>query len=408
MEKLYLEFDISEEEKPVVNEIFEDFVSAHYLNLPEVDERSILLQDNDTFLQSGKDEFPFEFIGFSVTKRCNFACRYCIAGANASMDTSQDFKEDKLLEHISRFADELISNGKTQLAVGFTGGEPLMYWDKLRPVLDEIYKKYQSKLDVKFMMNTNVSLVTPEIAAYFGQHKITISTSLDGVSEWNDKVRVYKGGAPTFDSIMTGVKNLRNHGVECKGFYLTLTKSNFDFDVDELFKFAVENEFSSITIEPDLVSAVEIDIDLICEKLKQCVLKGKELGINVVGFWKRPFENMKDYNETRKGFCRALDFKSIVVDRDGYISPCGYSTVKIAKVDKYADLVHNAEYMEFIRQNLRGNIEKCKDCVIEGICKGGCLISRETSQDNDEVFNYRCSIYLKMTDYLLEQAAFGE
>ncbi len=160
-----------------------------------------------------------------------------------------------------------------------------------------------------------------------------------------------------------------------------------------------------ITIEPDLVDVVEVDIDELCNKLIRCYDIAKDNGIEIIGFWKRPFNNMFDYNDSTNGFCRALDFKSIVVDKEGCIAPCGYSVTKITKIDRFANLMDNEAYREYIYKNLRGNIEKCKGCKIEGICKGGCLISRESPHD-DKVFEYRCELYKKMTDYLLMRADF--
>lgn len=183
-----------------------------------------------------------------------------------------------------------------------------------------------------------------------------------------------------------------------------MTKDNFDFNINELIKFAKDNRFESITIEPDLVNVLELDAVAICNRLIECYRYGKQNQIDVIGFWKRPYNNMVDFSESTNGFCRALDSKSIVVDKNGYISPCGYSHLKISKFENFNDIIKDDRYKDFIKNNLRGNIDKCKGCKIEGVCKGGCLISREISQDNEEVFNYRCNIYLKMTELLLKES----
>lgn len=369
------------------------------------DERKIIEEDNIRRMNACNNSFPFEFIGFSVTKKCNFACKYCIAGSNTIRNDNQDFPLEVLYENISKFAEELIENGKSTLNIGFTGGEPLTYWNNLRKVIIRVFSKYRNDLDINIFINTNLSLMTEEIASFFEEYNFHPSTSLDGVENWNDKVRIYKSGAGTFLDIVSGIKTLRKHNVLCDGFYITLTKDNFGFDINELIRFAKENDFVSITIEPDLVDIIDISISELCDKLIECYEIGKENGIDVVGFWKRPFNNMFNYEDSSSGFCRALDFKSIVVDREGFIAPCGYSITKITKTDKYAKLMKNESYRNYIYNNLRGNIEKCKGCRIEGMCKGGCLISREAAH-NDKVFEYRCELYKKMTDLLLRHAEF--
>lgn len=148
-------------------------------------------------------------------------------------------------------------------------------------------------------------------------------------------------------------------------------------------------------------------MDKICNKLMECHRICTQRQIEVAGFWKRPYRNMVDFSNSTNGFCRALDARSIVVDKEGYITPCGYSDLKLSKVDNFKDIVKDERYIDFISRNLRGAIPKCKGCDIEGICKGGCLISREVEQNDDKVFEYRCEIYLKMTKMLLKESQFN-
>lgn len=404
MRELIVEMGITKEELPIVEEIFEDFIYAKLLVHSETDERLLLEKDNEQYIREKNKGFPFEFIGFSVTKKCNFACKYCIAGANVKRQDA-DFAPEILYDYISRFAEELLEHNKNKLNIGFTGGEPLTYWIKLKPVIEQIYINYSDKLIIEISMNTNLSLMTDEIADDFAKYNILPYTSIDGVEIVSNRVRVYKDGQKPYNDILRGIETVRKHGIECNSFYLTLTRDNFDFDVDELISFISENSFNSVTIEPDLINVVDIDMNSLCDKLMECYEKAKDKGIDINGFWKRPFNNMFDYNDSSNGFCRALDFKSIVIDKDGYISPCGYSDTKISKLQKYEDIVKDESYQNYICRNLRGEIEECKGCELEGMCKGGCLISRENTLDC-MVFQYRCGIYKNMTRNLLLSAKF--
>lgn len=406
IENLIEELDIQKEELEIVNDILKDFTDSYFLVKEGVNERSILKQHNDDFVEEIIKDFPFEFIGFSVTDKCNFACEYCIAGANVTKNEYSFFGKDNLKLYITKFAEELIDNDKTKMGIGFTGGEPLLYWKEIESIIEKIFEEFSSKLDIKIYINTNASLITNDIASAFCKYNVKPYTSLDGISDWNNKVRVYKGGKNTFDDILKGINILRNHNVSCNSFYLTLTKGNFNFNVKELMEFAKNNEFNSITIEPDLINVLDLDIDKICDKLMECYEMGIQNNIEIEGFWKRPFNNMVDFSHSTNGFCRALDSRSIVINKEGYISPCGYSKLKIAKIGKYKNLVKDERYITFIKNNLRGNIKECKDCRIEGTCKGGCLISREQNQKDNVVFDYRCKIYLIMTDKLLKEAKF--
>lgn len=398
--------NINNDEYEIVSEIIQDFLEAKYLLKSKEDERIILIEDNNKFMEISTNSFPFDFIGFSVTNRCNFACKYCIAGANVLKESYIDFDKEKLKSYLIEFADILIDSKKNKINIGFTGGEPLLYWEELKNIIEEFYEKYASKLEIEIAINTNVSLVTNEIARFFEKYKITPSTSLDGIDIWNNKVRVYKNGKNTFQDIMEGIHILRKNNVVCESFYLTLTKENFEFNIIQLIEFAKQNGFKSITIEPDLINIVDIDTEQLCEKIFKCYKMGIENGIEISGFWKRPYDNMVDYKKSSNGFCGALSLKSIVIDKDGFIEPCGYSSLKIEKISELKKLATNDKYKNFIMKNLRGNIEKCKGCRIEGVCKGGCLISREIDKQTDDIFQYRCSIYLKMTELLLKEGTY--
>lgn len=407
LEEIYSELRVCEDETEIVNEIVEDFISTNYIVDILQDERKKIKEDNEKYMMGIDVDFPFEFIGFSITKKCNFSCKYCIAGSNVADFESLDFDRDKMVFYISKFADELIFFKKEKLSIGFTGGEPLIFWKDLKYVLDKIYERYSNKLVIDISINTNLSLMTPEIAKYFKLRDIHPFTSLDGTQEWNNKVRTYKNGRGTFNDIIRGINYLKDQGIICKSFYLTLTENNFDFEEDKLLQFADEHGFESITIEPDLIEVLNLDVDLICSKLFSVYQKAQKYNIDINGFWKRPYNNLFSYEESRSGFCRALDFKSIVVDRDGFLSPCGYSKIKLSKIENFYDLKYNEQYVSFIKSNLRGNILQCKDCQIEGVCKGGCLISREDTEKKN-VFDYRCLLYKKMTHLLLEHSDFVE
>ena len=405
-EDIFEEFNLTSESRIVVRTIIEDLKDSYYLIKESDDEEKILQNKNKEFVKKACEGFPFEFIGFNITHRCNFACKYCIAGANKIIEEENVFEKEKIKYYIFKFANELIENKKSTLNIGFTGGEPLLRWNDFKEIVEDTYKMYSEKLNIEIFINTNVSLVTDDIAHFFATHNVHPSTSLDGVRQWNNKVRIGKNGKGTFDDIMNGIHTLRRNEVECSGFYLTLTCENFDFDVDELIQFAKNNEFRSITIEPDLVKSLAIENTRLCQKLLECYEKGQANGINITGFWKRPYKNMVDFRKSNNGFCRALGLKSIVITSNGYLSPCGYSSLELTKIHTFKELCMDERYIKFIEDNLRGNIAKCKGCPIEGTCKGGCLMSRDTNKVS--TFDYRCCLYLKMTELLLKRANFHE
>ncbi|WP_420719688.1 hypothetical protein [Streptomyces sp. NRRL WC-3618] len=52
-----------------------------------------------------------------------------------------------------------------------------------------------------------------EWARFFRDHDFLVGLSVDGPRELHDTYRVDKGGKPTFDRVMRGLRHLREHGV---------------------------------------------------------------------------------------------------------------------------------------------------------------------------------------------------
>ena len=84
-------------------------------------------------------------------------------------------------------------------------------------------------------MQTNGTLLDDEWAAFFKEHNFLIGISLDGPRELHDVYRVDKGGQPTFDRVMRGLRLLQKHGVEYN-VLTTVNRVNADYPL-EVYRF---------------------------------------------------------------------------------------------------------------------------------------------------------------------------
>jgi hypothetical protein len=71
-------------------------------------------------------------------------------------------------------------------------------------------------------MQTNGTLLDDEWAAFFKEHEFLMGISIDGPRALHDAYRVDKGGKPTFDKVLRGLRLLQKHGVD----YNVLTTVN--------------------------------------------------------------------------------------------------------------------------------------------------------------------------------------
>ena len=79
----------------------------------------------------------------------------------------------------------------------------------------ELAEKYRRPdMTILNTMQTNGTLLDDAWCEFFREHNFLIGLSIDGPRELHDIYRVDKGGQPTFDKVMRGLRLLQKHGVD--------------------------------------------------------------------------------------------------------------------------------------------------------------------------------------------------
>ncbi len=118
----------------------------------------------------------FRKLKISFGLKCNYSCEYCsqrfVPGAEVDNKT---FDLDAYLEKLySTFNFGEDGLGKV---IEFWGGEPLLYWNKIVPLAENIRKKYKK---ITFSIITNGSLITKEKADWLYDMGFYVGISHDG------------------------------------------------------------------------------------------------------------------------------------------------------------------------------------------------------------------------------------
>ena len=120
--------------------------------------------------------------------------------------------------------------------IAWQGGEPtLMGLDFYRRALELAEKYRRPGMTFLHTMQTNGTLLDDEWAAFFKEHNFLIGISLDGPRQLHDVYRVDKGGKPTFDQVMRGLRLLQKHEVEFN-VLTTVNRVNGDYPL-EVYRF---------------------------------------------------------------------------------------------------------------------------------------------------------------------------
>ena len=166
---------------------------------------------------------------------CNLDCAYCFFLDKEHLYPGSQFRmTDEVLEQYIRQLIE--SHRADQVTIAWQGGEPtIMGLDFYRQAMDLAEKYRRPGMTFLHTMQTNGTLLNDDWCAFFKEHNFLIGISIDGPAELHDIYRVDKGGQPTFDKVMRGIRLLQKHGVEFN-ILTTVNRVNGDYPL-EVYRF---------------------------------------------------------------------------------------------------------------------------------------------------------------------------
>ncbi len=127
---------------------------------------------------------------FVVTLRCDHSCQYCQVSRQSENKVAFDMTVDmaeKALAIVFRSPNPAIK-------IEFQGGEPLLNFDLIKHIVHraKAINEMQNR-DLQFVITTTLSLVDDEILAFCKDHKIYLSSSLDGPEDLHNRNRPRPG-----------------------------------------------------------------------------------------------------------------------------------------------------------------------------------------------------------------------
>lgn len=145
---------------------------------------------------------------------CNMACAYCYYLEKSKLynELPRQIMTDELLE---RFTKEYIQ-AQTMNEVLFTwhGGETLMRPLGFYQKALKYQQKYAGGKRIDNCIQTNGTMLTDEWCRFLKQNNWLVGLSIDGPQEFHDEYRRMRGGQPSFNKVMKGIRLLNKYGVE--------------------------------------------------------------------------------------------------------------------------------------------------------------------------------------------------
>jgi len=183
---------------------------------------------------------------FVVTLRCDHSCPYCQVSRQSEDKAAFDMTRgtaDKALDIVFR-------SPSPGLKIEFQGGEPLLNFDLIKYIVEHAEARNESAGRVlQFVCATTLSLATREILEYCRDHKILLSSSLDGPQDLHDKNRP-RIGRNSYEKFVDGLTRAREIvGWDSVSALMTTTHSSLT-RVTEIIDEYISQGFSSIFLRP--------------------------------------------------------------------------------------------------------------------------------------------------------------
>jgi len=343
---------------------------------------------------------------------CNLACRYCFFLSKEALYPGSPFRmSDAMLEAYIR---QLIESHRTpEVTVAWQGGEPtLMELDCFRRSIafEEKYRK--PGMTIRHTMQTNGTLLDDDWCSFFKEHDFLVGISIDGPRALHDAYRVNKGGRPTFDQVMHGLRLLQKHGVEFN-ILTTIHAANAEHPL-EVYRF-LRDEAGAQFIQ--LIPIVERENGTGFQEgstVTDRSVTGEQYGrflIAIFDEWVRRdvgtvfvqlFDTaLANWVGAPPGMCvhsptcggaLALEHNGDLYSCDHFVEP-KHLLGNIGETP-VLELVGSEQQQRFGRNKLDTLPRYCRECDVRFACHGGCPKDRFIkTPDGEAGLNYLCAGY---------------
>lgn len=356
----------------------------------------------------------FHLLAKPTGAACNLDCAYCFFLDKELLYPNSKFRMNETI--LEQYIRQLIESHKTDsVNIAWQGGEPtLMGLDFYKRAVEVVEKYRRPGMTFLHTMQTNGTLLDDEWATFFKKHDFLIGISLDGPCELHDIYRLDKGGKPTFDKVLRGVRLLQKHGVDFN-VLTTVNRVNGDYPL-EVYRFLrdeigadwmqfipvverINSDGLTLYQEGSTVS----DRSVLPEQFGQflCAIFDEWVLHDVGSVYVQTFEatlrnwlgmpssGMCVFNETC-GTGLAIEHNGDLYSCDHFVEP-NYYLGNIEK-EHLIELVASPAQLKFGLDKKDTLPNYCKECDVRFACHGECPKNRFLlTPDGEPGLNYLCS-----------------
>ncbi len=356
---------------------------------------------------------------------CNLNCKYCYFLTKERLYPDSAFRmSPDLLEVYTR--EYIAAQQVPEVTFAWQGGEPtLMGLDFFRQAV--AYQERYRKPGMKIInaLQTNAVLLDDEWCQFFKKHDFLIGASLDGPQPLHDAYRIDKGGHPTFERVMRGIRLLQEHAVEFNVLTCVhAANADHPLDVYRFLRDEVKTQFVQFIpiVERDNTTGFQ-EGETVTDRSVTAAQYGHFLNA-VFDEWVRRdvgrvFVQIFDvalaaWSGHRPGLCvfeetcgvaLAMEHNGDVFSCDHFVEPA--HLLGNIQDSLLIDLVESEKQLVFGRAKRDALPDYCLNCAVRFVCNGGCPKNRIIdTPDGAPGLNYLCAGYKAFFTHIDEPMRF--
>lgn len=322
---------------------------------------------------------PVRALALTVSQACNMACTYCYAAGGSFGGPETRMTEATAFAAIDRLIGDAPPGGAVKIA--FMGGEPML----ARPLIlaSVRYAREHAAaraVQVGFSITTNGTLLTEADADFLAEQGFTVTVSLDGGRETNDRLRPMRGGAGSFERLANRLAPLlaRADRIPLTA-RVTVTPKNINIRqvVGDLSSLG----FSSVGVSPMLTSPTgdgALKSSDFSTLLDEMIATGEDWLAATEAQQPHAFSNLATaVQELHRGKARshgcgaARDY--LAVDASGRYSACHrFVNDPLGAMGDLDNGIDHAGRARFLAERRVEAQSDCARCWARKLCGGGC------------------------------------
>lgn len=341
---------------------------------------------------------PLQTLVVNVTNQCNLSCTYCYEyGEDKIVDTENGRQPKFMSAETARASVDFAlreARHSPTAHITFFGGETLMNFRVLESTI--AYARQRAAAlgkEIDFSLTTNATLLRPDIIEFLARERVGVTISIDGPEDLQNRFRVFKNGAGSYDVAAPKVKALlARHRTRPIGARVTLTRQTLD--VARIYRHLTEEigfwevGFAPVTTAPSRDYAItEGGFD---ELLAQFRALAREYLAAALENRHHGFSNVREtLQEIHQGHAKAYPCGAglglMGVATDGEVALCHrFAGSGAHALGTVGDGVSWEKQRAFLESHHISEKTDCRTCWARPICAGGCYHEAHTRYGTTE------------------------